>query len=476
MLKFIAYSLIIFNLSLSTAFAQRFALVIGNSSYKIGKLSNPVNDADDMAALLSKKGFQVKKLRNANRRIMNEAISTFTTRLQQANAVGLFYFAGHGIEVDGRNYLVPIGANINSETDVQYEGVDAGRVMGGMEKAKNNLNMVILDACRNNPYERSFRGASRGLQRMGAKGSLVLYATSSGDVASDGGGRNGLFTQHLMQAINTPNLKVEDVYKNTADGVYHATNGKQFPTSEGGIVGKFYFSQSDTPTTRVTHNANVYLTVKTSPAQARVRILNIAPKYQAGIRLKTAKKYQIEVSYQGYQSQRGEVSYPQGGEQVLTVLLQPLVSGFNQGFTATPATTIGIKQPPPAPVKKMFSGDAAHFQDNQDGTATDTKLSTFYAVESSGEDASEIGVEALRMKISGLKTKKSRDAIQTYLAELLNVKSVDAMPTKKRGQCIFTVKYSGSRTDLEDQLILGRKLREKGLSGRDNSVVYELVK
>ncbi len=105
-----------------------------------------------------------------------------------------------------------------------------------------------------------------------------------------------------------------------------------------------------------------------------------------------------------------------------------------------------------------------------------TMLSAFYAVESSGEDASEIGVEALRMKISGLKTKKSRDAIQTYLAELLNVKSVDATPTKKRGQCIFTVKYSGSRTDLEDQLILGRKLREKGLSGRDNSVVYELVK
>jgi len=192
-------------------------------------------------------------------------------------------------------------------------------------------------------------------------------------VASDGGGRNGLFTQHLLKAIDTPNLKVEDVYKNTADGVYHATNGKQFPTSEGGIVGKFYFSQSDTLTTSVTHNANVYLTVKTSPAQATVRILNIAPKYKAGIPLKTVKKYQIEVSYQGYQTQRGEVSYQQGGEQVLTVILQPSVSGFNQGFIATPATTIAIKQPPTAPVKKMFSGDAAHFHDNQDGTATDTK-------------------------------------------------------------------------------------------------------
>lgn len=358
---------VILLLLVSVSYAQRYALVIGNGNYKISSLKNPVNDASDMAVLLEEKGFKVQKLINANQRQMDKAIAQFTNRLHQKNAVGLFYYAGHGIEVNGRNYLIPLGANIEDETTIKYESVDAGRVMDGMERAGNNLNMVILDACRNNPYARSFRSSSRGLAQMdAAKGSLVLYATSPGDVALDGAGRNGLFTQHLMASIKKPDLSVEEVFKQTAKGVYQSTAGKQIPWQAGVIIDNFYFT-IDAPNakiatiTQASVNSNqaeilfwesiknevdpeffnsyltkypkglfseiallkvkrndlavsiessnnlllkkVYLTVKTKPASAKTRIINISPKYQQGIALNPCR-YHIEVTHTGYQRYR----------------------------------------------------------------------------------------------------------------------------------------------------------------------------
>ncbi len=358
-----SFLLIVLLLITNLSYAQRYALVIGNSNYKIGLLKNPVNDANDMANVLKEKGFKVQTLLNANQREMDKAITQFTNRLHENNAVGLFYYAGHGIEVDGHNYLIPLEANIENETDVKYESVDAGRVMDGMERAGNNLNMVILDACRNNPFARSFRSGSRGLARMdAAKGSLVLYATSPGDIASDGSGRNGLFTQHLLASINKPNLKVEDVFKRTAKLVYQATNGKQIPWQSGVIIDDFYFTikapKVDIETTsrpaaktnsseilywesiknetdpvffnsyleqyptgiflelakiklkknklpslindpNNTLSNKVHLTVKSKPEDAKVRILNISQQYQEGISLNSGR-YHIEVSHVGY--------------------------------------------------------------------------------------------------------------------------------------------------------------------------------
>ena len=303
----------------ASLYAQRYALVIGNSQYKVGKLRNPVNDANAMATLLQKKGFQVQELTDANKRQINTAIRDFTNQLHQKNAVGLFYYAGHGVEIDGRNYLVPIGADIKNETDVEYESVDAGRVMAAMERAGNNLNIVILDACRDNPYARSFRSSSRGLARMdAAKGSLVLYATSPGDVASDGTGRNGLFTEHLMESIDTPDLKVEDVFKSTAQKVYKATDGKQLPWQSGVILDNFYFTEgapeSNTSTGR--------LTIKTSPDGAEIRILNILPKYQNGMELKPGR-YHIEVSQSGYQRHTEWIDMTTGDQIHSVVLVAP---------------------------------------------------------------------------------------------------------------------------------------------------------
>ncbi len=343
----------------NSSYAKRYALVIGNSNYgrDLGNLDNPVNDATDMAALLKRKKFNVIKLTNATKRQMSKGISRFTKQLQEEHAVGLFFFAGHGVEVDGRNYLIPIKANIDGEADVEFESVNASRVMRNMEKAGNNLNMIILDACRNNPYARSFRSASRGLAEVNPpKGSLILYATSPGDVASDGSGRNGLFTQHLLKAINTPNLKVEDVFKRTANKVYNDTARKQLPWQSGVMLGDFYFSgqqaikktvaaigvannhqqaeisfwnsiADETNAAYFQSYVNKYpqgeyidlallkleeyripkevlkqspqLTIKTSPDNARIRILNIAPKYRQGMSLK-AGRYHIEVSKAGY--------------------------------------------------------------------------------------------------------------------------------------------------------------------------------
>jgi hypothetical protein len=221
----------------------RVALVIGNGAYKDAPLKNPVNDASDFAKKLKRYGFKVQKLINADARSMEKAIAKFGKRLRKENSVGLFYFAGHGLQVNGSNYLLPIGASIESEADIRFEAVNAARVLAQMEQAGNGLNMLVLDACRNNPYARSWRTSNRGLARMEApSGSLILYATSPGDVAADGSGRNGLFTEKLMNAIDIKGLKIEDVFKQTAIAVSRASGKRQVPYFEGVILGDFYFS------------------------------------------------------------------------------------------------------------------------------------------------------------------------------------------------------------------------------------------
>jgi hypothetical protein len=245
--KILLFFILLSVFSIAHSAQTRTALVIGNAAYADQPLKNPVNDARLMADTLKRQGFEVTTRLNANRRDMKEAIQSFIARLDK-NSIGLFYFAGHGLEVKGRNYLVPVNASIASEADVEFEAIDAGRVLGGFEVANNGLNMLILDACRNNPYSRGFRGGdSRGLQPMRpASGSLVLYATEPGQVADDGAGaKNGLFTANLVKAINTPGLKIEDVFKHTAIEVHHQSGKQQTPYIEGVILGDFYFSLPD---------------------------------------------------------------------------------------------------------------------------------------------------------------------------------------------------------------------------------------
>jgi uncharacterized caspase-like protein len=165
---------------------QRVALVIGNSAYKEAPLSNPVNDATDIARALSEVGFKVILKRNANTREMRQAIREFGGELKRAQ-VGLFYFAGHGVQVKGANYLVPVGADIQNEADAEDLAVDANYALRTMEDAQVRVSIVILDACRNNPFTRSFRSTARGLATMNAAtGSIVAFSTAPGSVAADG--------------------------------------------------------------------------------------------------------------------------------------------------------------------------------------------------------------------------------------------------------------------------------------------------
>lgn len=160
------------------------ALVIGNSAYKFAPpLKNPANDASDISAVLKKLGFDVTTLLNASQQEMDEAIGDLGRRLA-GGGVGLFFYAGHGAQVNGENYLLPVDANLKSEADVKYKAVNAGQVLTGMGEARNGMNIVILDACRDNPFPRSYRSSKSGLAEMEApKGSIIAFATAPGNTA-----------------------------------------------------------------------------------------------------------------------------------------------------------------------------------------------------------------------------------------------------------------------------------------------------
>ena len=223
---------------------RRTALVIGNAAYTEAPLANPVNDATDMAGALQKMDFAVTLLRDADLRRMREALETFRQQLRPG-VVGLFYFAGHGLQVKGENYLVPIGARIAREQDVEFETMQVGRILGAMEEAANDINVIILDACRNTPFARSVRAFQRGLAVTQAiTGSLIAYATAPGSVAADGAGRNGVYTAHLLRNMRMPNVPVEQVFKNVRIGVMQETSAKQTPWETSSLTGSFMFTSA----------------------------------------------------------------------------------------------------------------------------------------------------------------------------------------------------------------------------------------
>ena len=223
------------------ASGRKLALVIGNSRYKESPLINPANDATAIARALSDLGFTVTALIDASLAQMTDATRQFGDRLERGD-VGLFFFAGHGMQIKGRNFLIPVDADIRREDEVQYKSFDANQVLDKMESARNSINIVILDACRNNPFARSFRSASSGLAQMDAPvGTYISFATGPGKVASDGTGGNGLFTQHLLAALKTPNLKVEDVFKRVRTQVMKDSKGQQVPWDSSSLTGDFWF-------------------------------------------------------------------------------------------------------------------------------------------------------------------------------------------------------------------------------------------
>jgi len=222
---------------------KRVALVIGNDAYKsLPKLANATNDARAMDARLKALGWETILRVNSGKRDMHRAVGQFGERIG-SGAVGLFFFAGHGIQAGERNYLIPVDAEIESEFDLQPEALDANQVLRTMEDARNRTNIVILDACRDNPLPKRGRTAERGLAVVSAPaGSFVAYASGPGQKAQDGEpGGNGVFTGELVKAMATPGLRIEDVFKRVAQGVRERTGGRQVPWVQASLQGDFYF-------------------------------------------------------------------------------------------------------------------------------------------------------------------------------------------------------------------------------------------
>jgi hypothetical protein len=224
---------------------RRIALVIGNSGYSsISPLRNPKNDADLMAATLTDMGFEVLVETDVDRRDMARLILDFGHDLALAGpgAVGLFYYAGHGVQANGTNYLMPLQARVDTEADLEIEAVDANWVLAQMDEASNGLNIVILDACRNNPYEGSFRSSDRGLARLDAPaGSLIAYSAAPGQTAVDGDGDNSPYTASLARAMREPGVELLQVFRRVRIDVEQATSGRQTPWEEQSLRADFFF-------------------------------------------------------------------------------------------------------------------------------------------------------------------------------------------------------------------------------------------
>lgn len=221
----------------------RVALVIGNSAYRsAGVLDNPQRDAKLMAERLKTAGFKVTLLVDADQQAMKRAMVEFGRELRSSEAVGLFYYAGHGLQVNGLNYLVPVNANIKDETEVGIETVSLADFLATMERAKSRINIVVLDACRNNPFSSNFRTDSAGLARVDAPaGTYVAYATSPGSVASDGTGRNSPYTKALAETVLKASMPIEQVFKEVRRAVQEETGGQQTPWEASSISADFSF-------------------------------------------------------------------------------------------------------------------------------------------------------------------------------------------------------------------------------------------
>jgi len=228
---------------------KRFALVMGNNQYKnLGSLRNAGNDATDISKLLAQRNFNVRLLVNGTQKQMIQYIRDFGHALQKGG-VGLFYYAGHGVQVGGENYLLPVNADIRATHEVKPEGVNVQRVLATMSAANNRLNIVILDACRNNPFLQQGQQAQRsinipiGLAEMRASsGMMIAYSTSPGEIALDGKERNGIYTKHLLQQIKQPNMEMSQMFKRVRKFVRAETKNKQTPWESTSVEGDFYFT------------------------------------------------------------------------------------------------------------------------------------------------------------------------------------------------------------------------------------------
>ena len=227
-----------------TAGVLRLALVIGNAAYPgDAALGNPANDALAMADTLRQLGFQVIEVRDASRAQMTEAIATVRATLQGKQAIGMLYYAGHGLQLEWRNFMVPVDAKIVSSADIPTQAVDVGLVVDAFKAAGNRMNIVVLDACRDNPFATTASG--KGLAQIDAPpGTFLAFATAPGNVAIDGDAKsgNGLYTGFLLEELRKPAATIENVFKRVRLNVRMQSKGRQIPWESTSLEDDFVFN------------------------------------------------------------------------------------------------------------------------------------------------------------------------------------------------------------------------------------------
>jgi uncharacterized caspase-like protein len=279
--------------------AQRLALVIGNGAYRDAPLPNPLNDAADMARALEASGFTVIKRENATLREMHLALREFGDRLDR-RGTGVFYFAGHGMQVRGRNYLIPVDADIAREDEVAFASLDLGAVMEKLDSAKNPVNLVILDACRNNPFGTRLQASAKGLAQVDAPpGTLIAFATAPGSTAADGTGRNGLYTQHLVKAMARDGAPVEEVFKIVRAGVRSDSKSLQVPWESTSLESAFFF-RAPRPEAEPARAPTMAAAAASAARSAKVPV-SAPPIFVVGDRWKYAVANQLDGSRREWQ-------------------------------------------------------------------------------------------------------------------------------------------------------------------------------
>jgi hypothetical protein len=232
------------------ASGRRVALIVGNQGYPKQPLANPVNDATDLSSSLRGLGFQVTLATNLNKAGFERTIRAFAAEIQPGDSA-VFFFSGHGMEVEGQNYLLPVDFDAQAEEEVKYQAMPASLVLERMQSRGARTSVLIFDACRNNPY-RSWRSAGGGLASMSGTGVYVAFAAAPGRTADDNpGGHNGRFTKNLLEALAEPNLGIDDVFNRVRQKVAEESRGTQVPFSNSGLIGGFVFHAVD-PAVRLT--------------------------------------------------------------------------------------------------------------------------------------------------------------------------------------------------------------------------------
>ncbi|GHV80548.1 hypothetical protein AGMMS49944_23390 [Spirochaetia bacterium] len=258
----VGFMLPLYTLSAQSGIGGRYALVIGEGGYQYMKpvLTNPLNDADDMTTALRSLGFTVDLLKDASLRDINIAVTRLKENLAQSpDNYGFFYYAGHGMQSEGKNYLLPAEARISTAADLRRTALDVQNVYEELRAAGNALNVVVLDACRNNPFARAISLTEDGQLAQGLAAvvyqpanSVIVYATAAGETASDGSGRNGLFTGKLLANLKKTNLEVLEVFRETADAVQTESGNTQIPAIFSAFHKHAYFQKGKTAQTKTT--------------------------------------------------------------------------------------------------------------------------------------------------------------------------------------------------------------------------------